>query len=169
MTSLYSRGMLAIVLCLTLLFVIAGVSLLKSRAVQATQDSTPPIPKLKSEVPGVEIESAKPVQDGQLLIVTIRNRTDVGITSYSLSCGNFTTTYEPAIYTDDEVVLAAPGKTAEARISSKVLKGGKPLVLRAVLFADGSAQGLPQAIEESKELRKTAKESRKQKKGVENQ
>ncbi len=135
-----------------------GVGLWQINRVTAVQEFR--VPMLRSDVPGVEIEIAKFTSDGRLLKLQIRNNTNSAITGFTVSCGEFSSTYEPAIETDDEIILAAPGGLMDAAINSKNLKEGLPLELTSVLFADGTAQGSPSSISQAQGFRTRMKEQR---------
>jgi hypothetical protein len=149
---------------LLMILIAAGADVWYSRNVQATQESNPTNPKIRSEVPGVEIESVTFMNNNHDVKVIIRNNTGVGIISYTLSSGDYSTTLEPAILTDELTILASPGKTHEVMFASANLRNGHPLILSAALFADGSDRGSSKAVEHIKGLHKEAKEDR-QKKG----
>jgi hypothetical protein len=149
---------------LLIILIAAWIGVWHNRNVQAVQESNFTTPKLRSEIPGVEIESVTFMNNNHDVKVVIRNNTSVGVISYTLTSDDYSTTLEPAILTDDLTILASPGSTHEVMFASANLRKGHPLVLSAALFADGSDRGSSKATEHIKELHKEAKEDR-QKKG----
>lgn len=139
---------------------------------QQREPVTDTLPPVSSKVKGLEVLDAGIKHQGEPVpeaFLVIKNKTDVGVTAFMVTSGDFTTGQDGGLSTDEPIVVIEPhGKTTFSFALSNLEKD-VPLVLTGVFYADGSEEGLPVILKWMHEDRVQEKEKRDAKRGGSNQ
>lgn len=131
------------------------------------------VPQLRSVVAQMEIVSASiegnPNDSGAMLVVTVRNNSNQGVTSYRLVSGDFATGSEGGVESDPPKVVVPEHGTDTLTIPIGNMVEGEPLVVSAAVFEDGTEVGTPFARNLIRHERKSFREQYKKKQGEEKQ
>jgi hypothetical protein len=168
--SLFALGVIILVSA-SVLGIVIGTRSVKRGQIQRgpVTDTLPPV---SSKVKGLEVVNAGIKHQGDPgaeAFLVIKNKSDVGVTAYMVTSGDFTTGEDGGLSMDEPVVVIEPhGKTTLSFPLSNLEKD-VPLVLTGAFYADGSEDGLPTILKWMHEDRAWEKAKRDAKKGGSNQ
>lgn len=122
----------------------------------------------RSEVKDLEVESARIRGEGTddaVLVVVLRNKSALAVTSYTVSIGNIYVGQDGGLSVDDPLTVIEPHGTTEVYIPVGNFTSDEPLVVTAAFYADGTEDGREQVRRWTREDRASRKAERAAKKG----
>lgn len=154
----------------SVLFIAVGTLLVGAAAIRRDNRNSPSsqrqraraVPSFFSLVPDMEIVSTHIEEHPQVdiadLIVTVRNKSQKGVTGYRVTSGDFGTGLDGGMDKEVPTVVIEPGGIDTVKIPLSNLSEDQPLVLSAAFFADGSEQGTEATKSLMRSQRKSFKE-----------
>ncbi|HYY94827.1 MAG TPA: hypothetical protein VE713_09940 [Pyrinomonadaceae bacterium] len=168
--SLFALGVIILVSA-SVLGIAMGTRSVKRGQIQR-EPVTDTLPPVSSKVKGLEVVNAGIKHQGEPgaeAFLVIKNKSDVGVTAYTVTFGDASVGKDGGLSTDEPVVIIEPhGKTTLSFPLSNLEKG-VPIVVTGVFYADGSEEGLPIILKWMHDDRVQEKEKRDAKKGGSNQ
>jgi hypothetical protein len=119
------------------------------------------VKKLKVESHWIENEGTPQAQ----LVVVIRNKSDLGVTSVDVSIADLTVGRDGGYNHDEPVNIIEPYGTVEFSIPLTNFIDNSPLVISSAIYADGTEEGRAELLREAHETREERRAKRAAKKG----
>jgi len=160
-----------IVVSLTVLGIVSGTRSPKKGQANEKQ-VTDKLPPVISKVKGLKVIDAGIKNQGQPdaeCYLVVRNKTNVGVTAFTVSNGDLSIGKDGGLLTDNPMVIIEPHGEMTVSFPLSNLEKDVPVVITGVFYKDSSEEGVPDVIKMMHEYRAKEKEKRDAKKGGSNQ
>lgn len=137
----------------------------KHKPLEYVTDKLPPI---DHKVVGVRIVKAtleKPGTPDARIVLKFRNYTDVAVTDFTITSGDISVGPDGGLVTDEPVTVLEPRGTTTLDLGAHNFEKDVPIVLAAVVYADGSEEGEDIVLEMIRNRRASEKAKRDKQKG----
>lgn len=157
----------------TRIFAAAAATLLAAACISAIAlgGRAPQQPKLPrkylSEVKDLEVEKAVVEGRGEQarLVVTVRNKSDLAVTAFTLTVGDLHVGKDGGLSVDEPVAVIEPRGKTTLDIPLSNFTSDEPLVVSEAFYADGTEEGREQVRRWTREDRARAKARREAERG----
>lgn len=95
----------------------------------------------RSEVKGLAVESVRVDRDGSMLWVVLRNKTDRGVTAYTVTVGDLHVGKDGGLMVDEPRAVIKPHGTEDVGIPLGNFINDEPLVITGAFYDDGAEEG----------------------------
>ena len=133
--------------------------------IQYVTDTLPPIVNKTGKLKIIKAALKNPGTPEAMVVLKIRNKSDVAVTAFTITNGDFSVGPDGGISVDEPVIVIEPHGTTIEEIPAGNFERDVPIILAAVLYADGTQEGQDIVLEMIHEQRATEKAKRDKQKG----
>ncbi len=133
--------------------------------IEYVTDTLPPIVNKTGKLKIVKATLENPGTPEARVVLKIRNKSNVAVTAFTITNGDFSVGPDGGISVDEPVTVIEPHETTTFDISAGSFERDVPIILAAVLYADGTEEGQDIVLEMIHDLRATEKAKRDKQKG----
>jgi hypothetical protein len=137
----------------------------RQQQMQQVTDTLPPIVHKVKNLKIVKATLERPGTPEAMVVLKFRNKSDVGVTAFMITNGEFSTGVDGGIAVDEPVIAIEPHGTFTREIPASNFEKDVPIILAAVLYADGTEEGQDIVLEMVHDMRAREKAERDKQKG----
>lgn len=132
---------------------------------QQVTDTLPPIVHKVKNLKIVKATIESPGTPEAMVVLKFRNKSDVAVTAFTITNGDFSVGPDGGISVDEPVTVIEPHGTIIEEIPASNFERDVPIILAAVLYADGTEEGQDIVLEMIHDMRAREKAERDKQKG----